>query len=543
MSPKRPARAGLRRFRRTPSSRRPLSSRSEHPPALPHRLDPGGRHGGRRRALRAGPRRGGRGDHGAGRRAAPCRSRRQAAPRAGPGGAGRRAPASAPRAPNRYESLSQKVDRLSRSADPVDAFAAYQLVTACIWARDHEGWMAHHILPSDRELLPTTQQACGDIASDQIQSRLRWLERAALAGVHHAATEMLKEGPDGLGVSGSSDIDAPENAAWKQRVEAALDAGVHTCDPDSLESRVNSYESGLGVAAGPRQGADLLGRVHGMPPAAGRRAGRGAGQRRQRHATHGHHAQRRPDRQGGLRRPAARARRAAAARRPAERRRQASSASCSSTRACTALSSPAASTSAASCGSTGPNAQRLARVTRTPAARARASACLQPRAHRAVARARHHEARGAGGHRRVDQPAVGAGVVQHDLHARPRVGRGAAMRARPSASPSGQARNARSTPPSSRAIGPQSLPANAPSAACAPCAGPRARPRGAGEHDADAARARRARPPSRRRAGWPGRRATARWPGASPRSAPRAWPARARGAGSRRSPRACRCRG
>ena len=150
-------------------------------------------------------------------------------------------------AANPYESLSQKVDRLSRSANPVDSFAAYQLVTACIWARDHEGWMAHHILPGDRGLLPTTQQACGDIASDQIQSRLRWLERAALAGVHHAATEMLKEGPDGLGIAGSSDIDAPENAPWKQRVDSALAAGVRTCDPDTLENRVNSYESGLGV--------------------------------------------------------------------------------------------------------------------------------------------------------------------------------------------------------------------------------------------------------------------------------------------------------
>jgi len=159
--------------------------------------------------------------------------------------------ASAPSTPakpaNPYESLSQKVDRLSRSADPVDAFTAYQLVTTCIWARDHEGWMAHHILPGDRAMLPTTQQACGDIASDQIQSRLRWLERAALAGVHHAATEMLKEGPDGLGISGSNDIDAPENAPWKQRVDAAVEAGVHTCDADSLESRVNSYESGMGV--------------------------------------------------------------------------------------------------------------------------------------------------------------------------------------------------------------------------------------------------------------------------------------------------------
>jgi hypothetical protein len=155
-------------------------------------------------------------------------------------------PASSPKA-DPFESLSQKVDRLGRSTDPVDAFAAYQLVTGCVWARDHEGWMAHHILPSDRAMLPTPQQACGDIASDQIQSRLRWLERAALAGVHHAATEMLREGPDGLGLS-NSDIDAPENASWKQRVDAALEAGVRTCDPDSLESRVNAYENGQGVA-------------------------------------------------------------------------------------------------------------------------------------------------------------------------------------------------------------------------------------------------------------------------------------------------------
>ena len=157
------------------------------------------------------------------------------------------APVAAPHAATPFESLSQKVDRLGRSGDPVDAFAAYQLVTACVWARDHEGWMAHHILPGDRELLPTTQQACGDIASDQIQSRLRWLERAALAGVHHAAVEMLKEGPDGLGTDAGDDLAAPQNAAWKQRVDAALEAGVHTCDSDALESRVNGYETGLGV--------------------------------------------------------------------------------------------------------------------------------------------------------------------------------------------------------------------------------------------------------------------------------------------------------
>ena len=169
------------------------------------------------------------------------------APASASGVVSSRAAASAGRSGLR-ESLSQEVDRLARSADPVDAFAAYRLVTGCVWARDHEGWMARHILPADRALLPTPQQACGDIASDQVQSRLRWLERAALAGVHHAAIEMLREGPDGLGSGAGADIDAPRNAAWKQRIEAAIDAGVRTCDADALEHRVDHDDSGQGVA-------------------------------------------------------------------------------------------------------------------------------------------------------------------------------------------------------------------------------------------------------------------------------------------------------
>ncbi len=159
--------------------------------------------------------------------------------------------AAAPRAPvarSAPETLAGQVDRLSRSADPVDAFAAYKLVTACLWARDHEAWMDHHVSPGDRALLPTTATACGDIASDQIQSRLRWLERAALAGVHHAATAMAREGPDGLGLASERDVDAPQNAAFAERLAAAYDAGVRTCDAESLENRENAYESGNGVA-------------------------------------------------------------------------------------------------------------------------------------------------------------------------------------------------------------------------------------------------------------------------------------------------------
>jgi hypothetical protein len=160
--------------------------------------------------------------------------------------AGGLAPSTAsPAAPR--ERLSARVDRLSRSADPLEAFAAYKLVTDCLWARDHAEWLASHIAPGDRGLLPTAQAACDDIASDQIQSRLRWLERAAAAGVHHAATAMAREGPDGLGLVPEAEREAPQYADWRQRLEAAYDAGVRTCDPESLDHRVDAYEHGAGV--------------------------------------------------------------------------------------------------------------------------------------------------------------------------------------------------------------------------------------------------------------------------------------------------------
>jgi hypothetical protein len=152
----------------------------------------------------------------------------------------------APRAAS--EPLSARVDRLGKSGDPVAAFAAYKLATECLWARDHADWLASHVAPGDRALLPTAQTACADIASDQIQSRLRWLEFAAAAGVHHAATAMAHEGPDGLGLVPEQDRDGPQYADWRQRLEAAYDAGVRTCDPESLDHRVNAYETGLGVA-------------------------------------------------------------------------------------------------------------------------------------------------------------------------------------------------------------------------------------------------------------------------------------------------------
>ena len=81
-----------------------------------------------------------------------------------------------------------------------------------------------------------------------MQGRLRWLEQAAAAGVHHAATAMAREGPDGLGLVAEKDLDGPQYADWRARLDAAYAAGARTCDAESLDNRINAYENGAGVA-------------------------------------------------------------------------------------------------------------------------------------------------------------------------------------------------------------------------------------------------------------------------------------------------------
>ena len=149
--------------------------------------------------------------------------------RSGPG-----APASAAQPVAPEASLSKRVDRLSRSNDPHDAYAAYRLVRQCIEARGRA-------LQGASDAASSVAAACADLASDQIQARLVWLDRAARAGVRHAAEDYGTEGPQGLLVPGEAQRDSSE---WQSRMAAYYDVGALNCDLASILSVVARYRLG-----------------------------------------------------------------------------------------------------------------------------------------------------------------------------------------------------------------------------------------------------------------------------------------------------------
>jgi len=125
------------------------------------------------------------------------------------------------------DSLATRIDRLARSASPVDAYNAYKLVRTCLQAR-----LRSQAGAADADVAA----ACEDIASDQVQARLAWLERAARAGVRHAATDFAAEGPQGLLVPRDAQGDWEDASEWQERVAAYDDAGARRCDDVSVLS-------------------------------------------------------------------------------------------------------------------------------------------------------------------------------------------------------------------------------------------------------------------------------------------------------------------
>lgn len=134
------------------------------------------------------------------------------------------------------ESLAARVDRLSRSPRPADAYAAYKLVRACVDAR--------RLVQQGRGAAGSEQSACADLASDQIQARLAWLDRAARAGVRNAATDYGTEGPAGLLVPPEAQGDWSADKGWQERLAAYYDRGALDCDLGSTLSVLARYRLG-----------------------------------------------------------------------------------------------------------------------------------------------------------------------------------------------------------------------------------------------------------------------------------------------------------
>ena len=71
---------------------------------------------------------------------------------------------------------------------------------------------------------------CQDLRSDQIESRLAWLKRAAAAGMPGAALAFEVEGPDGQGALGDGSVPLPASDAWYEERDAYIAQGLQHCD-------------------------------------------------------------------------------------------------------------------------------------------------------------------------------------------------------------------------------------------------------------------------------------------------------------------------
>lgn len=134
----------------------------------------------------------------------------QAQPAFAPGAVA--APASAASAARVITSKSAEVDRLSKTGDPKDAFAAYELLFACADARI-SSLNGPHLIPefeAQRQKMPTPAEVCGDITPGQIASRRALVMRAAEAGVHGAVARLQREGAYSMETKHARGPDEPE---------------------------------------------------------------------------------------------------------------------------------------------------------------------------------------------------------------------------------------------------------------------------------------------------------------------------------------------
>lgn len=140
--------------------------------------------------------------------------------------------------------LAARVDGWARSSDPRDALRAYEAVHGCLQARADDRTPAEELERDDatlhavageeltRRILARRHHAgqwCGDLRSDQVESRHAWLARAAAASLQDATGYFIEEGPDGLGLLRDGPSARGPEAWYAQRDEYIARALQH-CD-------------------------------------------------------------------------------------------------------------------------------------------------------------------------------------------------------------------------------------------------------------------------------------------------------------------------
>ena len=177
---------------------------------------------------------------------------------ASPGAAVSAVPAPAGSSSPSVPSLAIRVDGWARSTAPQDAMRAYEAVAECLKARAEDRTPQDQLEAGDSALEsvigPERVQAlqakrhhavdrCQDLRSDQIESRLAWLKRAAAEGIPDAALAFDIEGPDGQGGLGDGATPLPASDAWYEERDAYIAQGLQHCD--------RTLAANLAVAARP----------------------------------------------------------------------------------------------------------------------------------------------------------------------------------------------------------------------------------------------------------------------------------------------------
>ncbi len=142
-------------------------------------------------------------------------------------------------------SLAIRVDGWAHSTAPQDAMRAYEAVAECLKARMEDRMPQDQLEAGDsalesvvgpervRALQAKRHHAvdrCQDLRSDQIESRLAWLKRAAAEGMPGAALAFDIEGPDGQGGLGDGVTPLPASDAWYEERDAYIAQGLLHCD-------------------------------------------------------------------------------------------------------------------------------------------------------------------------------------------------------------------------------------------------------------------------------------------------------------------------
>jgi hypothetical protein len=171
---------------------------------------------------------------------------RPAAPGPSAASAAAAAPASAARSPFPAPGLAARVDAWARSDDPRDALKAYEAVRDCLQARREDRTPEERLTADDAAIARAVgaealermrlhrhhaELRCRDLRSDQVESRLAWLVRAARAGVADAASDFIQEGPEGRHMMADAGASWPVGTeSWYAQRDAYIDAALRHCD-------------------------------------------------------------------------------------------------------------------------------------------------------------------------------------------------------------------------------------------------------------------------------------------------------------------------